>query len=113
MTNETESAGVEPLPCPICGGDELSHGFVAGAGVGWGTAGCEACDLQITKDTEAEAISAWNTRATAEAGKRELVEALRPFAAVIDENVPVGIALPSVADYRRARATLVKHGDPA
>lgn len=36
----------------------------------------------------------------------DLEGALKPFAAVIDENVPTAIAHPSVGDYRRARAAL-------
>ena len=60
-------------PCPLCGGNELSHGYVAGGGIEWGTCGCEACDLQVTKGTEAEAIAAWNRRLhTPEAGERDV-----------------------------------------
>jgi Lar family restriction alleviation protein len=64
-------------PCPLCGGNELSHGFVNTGSVMWGTAGCETCDLQVTKETEAEAIAAWNIRATQAPARVELREAVK------------------------------------
>lgn len=53
------------LPCPLCNGDELSHGWSSPGVDGSDATGevqCHACDLLIWKPTEAEAIAAWNTR---------------------------------------------------
>lgn len=58
MTDETERL----LPCPFCGGDELSHGY-AQAGIVMGNVECHACNACLWADTESEAIAAWNTRA--------------------------------------------------
>lgn len=57
----------ELLPCPFCGGDELSHGWSAPGVDGSATTGevqCHTCDALLWKETEAEAITAWNTRAS-------------------------------------------------
>jgi len=49
------------LPCPFCGSDETSHGYVQ-AGVVMGNCECHACNACIWADAEADAIAAWNTR---------------------------------------------------
>lgn len=70
----------ELLPCPFCGGDELSHGWDR---PGWdgremtGNVQCHSCDAFVLQDSEAEAIAAWNQRATATTPSPDLVEALK------------------------------------
>lgn len=62
------------LPCPICGGDEISHGWSAPGVDGSASTGevqCHSCDLLLWKETEAEAIAAWNTRAQSPAAGLE------------------------------------------
>lgn len=54
--------GAELKPCPFCGGDELSHGY-SQAGIIMGNCECHTCNACLWADTEAEAITAWNTRA--------------------------------------------------
>lgn len=51
----------ELKPCPFCGGDELSHGYIQ-AGVIMGNVECHSCNACIWADSESEAITAWNTR---------------------------------------------------
>lgn len=51
--------------CPFCGSDELSHGWSApgiDGSMSTGTVECHSCNALIYADTEAEAITAWNTR---------------------------------------------------
>jgi len=112
MANETESAGVEVLnedECPYCGGMEEVEARVAD-----GTNDYIPCPHPCH-------------RTTAEAGKRELVEALRPFAEEAQRWEPRGgahwpdaVPFPAnsfstirIGDLRQARATLAKHGGPA
>jgi Lar family restriction alleviation protein len=52
-------------PCPFCGGDELSHGWDSPGIDGsahTGNVECHACNVLLYQGTEAEAITAWNTR---------------------------------------------------
>jgi len=54
------------LPCPFCGGDELSHGWSSPGMDGSAHSGsveCHACDVLIVGANESEAIAAWNRRA--------------------------------------------------
>lgn len=63
----TGTPEVTLLPCPFCGGDELSHGWSSPGYDGSmhsGSAECHSCGALIIAETEAEAITAWNTRAT-------------------------------------------------
>lgn len=66
----------ELLPCPFCGSDELSHGYVNyGGALTIGNVECHSCDVVVTANTEAEAITAWNTRlASTEALRAEIAE---------------------------------------
>lgn len=69
------------MPCPLCHGNNLSHGTVH-AGITFGTAGCRDCNLEITSASEAEAITAWNTRpAREEVSGEELRAAVRTIIA--------------------------------
>lgn len=73
---------VTPLPCPFCGGDELSHGWESPGVNGspsTGTVQCHNCNaLVFAEPSEADAITAWNTRAPVHqsASPSGLVEAL-------------------------------------
>lgn len=54
--------------CPFCGGNEISHGWSAPGLDGSATTGevqCHTCDALLWKETEAEAIAAWNTHTPA------------------------------------------------
>ncbi|MET1083785.1 MAG: Lar family restriction alleviation protein [Burkholderiales bacterium] len=72
--------GVALLPCPFCGGEELSHGFASGGGVYFGTVQCHAdgCGAAFTMDSgEDEAVAAWNTRVgSSDAHLRERIAVL-------------------------------------
>lgn len=77
MTNPVVDA-VALKPCPFCAGRAYSY-F---RNMGWAQCVEENdCSVHpaVCADTEAEAITAWNTRQSADAA---LVEALEPFAAM-------------------------------
>lgn len=88
MNNAVDKPVVTLLPCPFCGSDELSHGWDR---PGWdgreetGNVQCGNCDAFILHDSEAEAITAWNTRhREQDTLSREGREA-DPFAAITEE----------------------------
>jgi len=86
MTQDTPR---ELLPCPFCGGDEISHGWSSPGYDGsmhTGNVECHACNAFILADTEAEAIAAWNTRTAAEDEIAELREALGSLIAACDRG---------------------------
>jgi Lar family restriction alleviation protein len=99
----TGSDQVALLPCPFCGSDETSYGFI-NAGMIMGCCECHACNACIWANTEAEAIAAWNTRALAPAvaqgaavgGKSNAFTALRDtiseIAADLSSNNPIWTA---------------------
>jgi hypothetical protein len=72
---ETKTMTEKLMPCPLCHGNNLSHGTVH-AGITFGTAGCRDCDLKITSASEAESITAWNTRHPAPAADEVEAEVL-------------------------------------
>lgn len=86
MTNATPGP-VELKPCPFCGSDELSHGWSAPGFDGSNCTGnveCHNCNALIyTHGGEAEAITAWNTRADSH---HRLVEAMEAFAFVGEDD---------------------------
>lgn len=66
MPNSEDSFGssltdeIALLPCPFCGGDELSHGHSYPPALG--NVECHSCDMTIFGETEAKAIEKWNLR---------------------------------------------------
>ena len=60
-------------PCPFCDGDELSHGYEMAGSYFAGIVQCHTCNVYVTADSEAEAIAAWNRRASSLAGDAEPV----------------------------------------
>lgn len=69
MTSEVMQAALEP--CPFCGSDQVatSDGFADFEDEpDWG-AFCKMCEATVCRHTEVEAISAWNTRLTAQSGE--------------------------------------------
>lgn len=69
-------------PCPFCGGDELSHGVEMRYPDDIAHVQCHDCDAFVTAPTEAEAITAWNTRPQTLL-ERELVESLKEARAAL------------------------------
>jgi len=92
----TEPSGaveaVELLPCPFCGSDETSHGFV-NAGMIMGNCECHACNACIWAETEAEAIAAWNTRATPSDQEKRISELEREIIRLHGKLHPAGSAV--------------------
>jgi len=97
----TERAALKPCPNPWCEPSisfppTLKWGGMNACYVECGSCGMEGPNSSPvlfnddgeeigTQDAEACAITAWNTRTTAEAGKRELVDALR---AIVEGQAP-------------------------
>lgn len=74
MTSEVMQAALEP--CPFCGSDQVatSDGFADFEDEpDWG-AFCKMCEATVCRNTEAEAIAAWNTRPTAQSGEQQSCE---------------------------------------
>lgn len=69
MNNDTPADAMKLLPCPFCGGEQITtapdHEF---GDVTW-DAICKACGASVRRDLEAEAIAAWNTRTTSPAAQ--------------------------------------------
>jgi Lar family restriction alleviation protein len=69
MTTQTDALGLASLlPCPFCGSDEgLTVGeTVCSTLVRWWSVECHGCNVSNSASSEAEAITAWNTRAPRE-----------------------------------------------
>lgn len=62
MTDAPAMTDVTLKPCPLCKSDEVSHGYTYAGGLEMGNCECHSCDLVLWKETEAEAIAAWNHR---------------------------------------------------
>ena len=80
------SEQAELLPCPFCGGDELAHGWSSPGMDGsmhTGSVECHSCNAMVYAGTEAEAIAAWNRRATPKSSEGELLRALQTIASII------------------------------
>lgn len=76
-------------PCPFCGGEAIIDSFV---GVGWIVI-CNKCDASIGyKETEQEAIDAWNRRVEPTFTPDELGAIRRMF----DESYPRSRKLPEI-----------------
>lgn len=112
MTNKTEAL----KPCPFCGGEAQSYfnpscdccGHISGV------AYCGSCSAEIGhRKTEAEAIAAWNTRASAAPVEPEalgsLVERLREHASYLEAMDPSThsmIVLQCIAAMTEAATTI-------
>ena len=136
MTNETESAGVEVTQADREAAAALVR-WQRQATEQWQTKEGSALQFFVADFSRAIVQGIWDEhpvvqafarhRTTAEAGKRELVEALRPFAEEAQRWEPRGgahwpdaVPFPAnsfstirIGDLRQARATLAKHGGPA
>lgn len=118
-TPATTTAGEKLLPCPFCGSADIE---CAATGVFWVKCYDPNCSGEgPTRDTEAEAIAAWNTRAPSPALSLAQ-EALHPFAKAADNYADVTDearyidedATVTVAHLREARQALsAAPGDPA
>jgi Lar family restriction alleviation protein len=90
----TMSAGevkVALRPCPFCGGDETSHGYVDYGTYSFGNVECHSCEAVVTADTETKAIAAWNTRAAqadADALVRKMREVMSALLSVTQDTGP-------------------------
>jgi Lar family restriction alleviation protein len=62
-------------PCPFCGGSQLCTAPSAAFGPTWSVI-CKACGATVDRETEAEAIAAWNHRTHGEASEVELLEGI-------------------------------------
>lgn len=69
MTSEVTQAALEP--CPFCGSGEIEtyDGFAEFEGEADWAVFCNMCEATVCGNTEAEAITAWNTRLTAQSGE--------------------------------------------
>lgn len=100
---------VDLLPCPFCGGTELSHGYSWPPEIG--VVQCHSCDALVTADSEDEAITKWNRRAAPSAGLREALNAIARIDAALTLSKEGGSALtprvsPKVSLYQTAKRLL-------
>lgn len=101
--SKPESAAVELLPCPFCGGRAISH---RNPGLARWAVSCTQCDckpLNHCARTEAEAIAAWNKRvpATALTALTERVERMEGENRALKDWLSMAIA-----EMSRARGRL-------
>lgn len=108
MTDEQNNQ-TDLKPCPFCGGEQvyISQEHVAPGEIWW--VRHKGCYGSLAHGTEAEAITAWNTRAISER-ERALVEAVR----ALSENI--GAASLARNKYgielrEKTRAALAAYGD--
>lgn len=90
--------------CPFCGGEQVTTAPNHHIGDAAWAAICKACGASVQHDTEAEAITAWNTRATDAENQRlrAEVDALR---AELDLNHPI-----ERRTLLQVRSFLARHG---
>lgn len=60
MTNQTEAEAL--LPCPLCGGGQITTAPDREFGDPTWSVICKACGCRVERDLEEQAITAWNTR---------------------------------------------------
>ncbi|UOK71665.1 Lar family restriction alleviation protein [Ancylobacter polymorphus] len=83
------------LPCPFCGGEPRQFNCVEPDGFVSGTfVRCDACGIDINDEYEADAIAAWNRRASPPAPAAEPVAYLRAFYGPRGIEVSVSVICP-------------------
>lgn len=106
------------LDCPFCGSGELSVGYQEPPHQG--VVQCHSCDAAMIRDSEAEAIAAWNRRPTPiPAGLEEAVEraerAERETAELREHVSGLSDVLTKVAEHvttmRRETVTALEQGE--